>query len=269
MRYTVPSLDALCMSCPHRDSGMRRLPRTLLLISMLTLGAGSVTWADEVYLKDGTRLIGKVVSMEDGDLKVESPSINDEAELTIDWENVVRIVSEQPLRLDIVVRDDLAEHQIPETGRIEVTTLEDTERLPLNRVYAINRPKIRYKASLDLGGNSTSGNTQTSAFNVTSQVNVWTPHHLFLLEAKVNTASADGAQTAQNARGILGYLYKFTDRWAAGPLTLLEHDDFQDLRIRDSPGLLVAYKPLNRATHELLLGIGPAFVYQDFNLNPA
>ncbi len=52
---------------------MSVLLRTLVLISILMFGAGSVTWADEIYLKDGTRLIGKVVSMEDGTLKVESP----------------------------------------------------------------------------------------------------------------------------------------------------------------------------------------------------
>ncbi len=54
-----------------------------------------------------------------------------------------------------------------------------------------------------------------------------------------------------------------------GGFDLVETDQFQNLSMRNTGGLLLGYDILDREHHNLTIGAGPAGVYQDFTTDPA
>ncbi len=54
-----------------------------------------------------------------------------------------------------------------------------------------------------------------------------------------------------------------------GGFDLVETDQFQNLTLRNTGGLLLGYDILDREHHNLTIAAGPAAVYQDFTTDPA
>ncbi len=233
----------------------------------LALGFGGVTWADEIYLKNGDRLTGEIESMEDETLKVKVFFGDDDQTIEIEWKNVKRLVAEKPLDVELYPKGlEREEDKIYVTTRISVTTLEDAESLPLAQVEGINKPEVRYKANTSLGGNRTSGNTDTAAVNFSLDSTVWSKRHRGNLGFKYNFAQAEGRTTADNSRALLKYDYFVTKKMFGSVYQLFEQDKFQGLNLRSTTAAGVGRQFIDKSGHKLegLLGLGG--VYQDFEL---
>jgi putative salt-induced outer membrane protein YdiY len=89
------------------------------------------------------------------------------------------------------------------------------------------------------------------------------------LDGKYNRGQADGKDTANNGSFSVKYDYFLTPRVYVGALNLVEMDQFQDLSLRNTSGIILGYDILDREHHNLSIGAGPAAVYQDFTTDPA
>ncbi len=217
---------------------------------------------DEIILKNGMHLIGTIVSMEEKTLTVKTAYAGD---ISVQWDEVERLQSRAPLSVQVIEEEgDSDGDGFFKTSRRMMTTLGDSESLSLARVKTINIPKLRYKGDFDLGGNRTKGNTDTTAVNASTQNTIRTKRHRGLLSGKYAFASADGENTAKNARGMLGYDYFFTKKLFATAKEFLEYDKFQGLDIRSTTGLGLGYQFFDTPSHSLSVSIGPAFVYEKF-----
>ncbi|MFQ5993195.1 MAG: hypothetical protein ACE5NA_12225, partial [Nitrospiraceae bacterium] len=67
----------------------------------IAMNVGAVTWADEIYLKNGDRITGEIDSMEEGTLKVDVYMGDDDQTIQIEWKNVERIVAEKPFTVEV------------------------------------------------------------------------------------------------------------------------------------------------------------------------
>lgn len=217
---------------------------------------------DEISLKNGVHLIGTIVSMEEKTLILKTAYAGD---ISVQWEEVEHIQSRTPLSIQVIEEEEASDgDSFYETSRRTVNALGEKESLSLARVKTINIPDLRYKGTFDLGGNRTKGNTDTTAVNASTDNTVWTERHRGLLNGKYAFASADGENTAKNARGTLGYDYFFTKKLFANSYEFLEYDKFQGLDLRSTTGLGLGYQFFNTPSHSLSGSIGPAFVYQKF-----
>jgi len=217
---------------------------------------------DEIILKNGMHLIGTIVSMEEKTLTVKTPYAGD---ISVQWDEVEQLQSRTPLSVEVIEEEEDSDGDgFYQTSHTMVTALGDSESLSLARVKTINIPDLRYKGDFDLGGNRTKGNTDTTAVNASTENTIRTERHRGLLSGKYAFASADGDNTAKNARGRLGYDYFFTKNLFANSYEFLEYDRFQGLDIRSTTGLGLGYQVFDTPSHRLSVSIGPAFVYEKF-----
>ncbi len=153
--------------------------------------------------------------------------------------------------------------------RITRYTLGEDNAIRLEDVRAINFAQDDYRGYLSLGGNQSSGNTQTQALNVSGTLTYRVAGHRFILDGKYNRAEAGGENTANNGALNIKYDYFLARRFSVGGFNLAETDQFQNLRLRNTSGLLAGYDLLDRAHHNLTIGAGPAAVYQSFTNDSA
>jgi len=217
---------------------------------------------DKIILKNGMHLIGTIVSMEEKTLTLNTAYAGD---ISVQWDEVEHLQSRTPLSVQVIEEEEDSDGDgFYQTSRTMVTALGDKDSLSLARVKTINISDLRYKGNLDFGGNRTKGNTDTTAVNASTENTVWTERHRGLFSGKYAHASADGDNTAKNARGTLGYDYFLTRKLFATAKEFLEYDKFQGLDIRSTTGLGLGYQFFDTPSHSLSVSIGPAFVYEKF-----
>ena len=237
-----------------------------LLITLLTAIPFPVQ-AAVVVLKNGDRITGRIVKMESKRLEIDVPFSDI---IKIKWEDIQSITSERAMSVklygEVDMPEDAGERRL---DRLIVYTLGDGGPIRLEDVRAINFAENDYRGYISAGGNQTSGNTKTEALNISGNLTYRRLEHRYNLDGKYNRAQADGEDTANNAAFNVKYDYFLTRRVYVGGFNLAETDQFQDLNLRDTGGLLLGYDLLDREHHNLTLAAGPAGVYQDFTTDPA
>lgn len=220
-----------------------------------------------VVLKNGDRITGRIVKMQDKRLEIDPPFSDI---IKIKWEDIQSIRSERPMSVklygEVDLPEDVGERKL---DRIIVNTLGEDGAIRLEDVRTINFAENDYRGYISLGGNQTSGNTQTQAMNITGSLMYRISEHRYNLDGKYNRAQADNEDTANNGSFNVQYNYFLKRRVYVGGFDLVESDQFQNLSVRNTSGLLLGYDILDREHHNLSISAGPAAVYQDFTTDPA
>jgi len=237
-----------------------------LLIVVLTAIPLSVH-AAVVVLKNGDRITGRIVKMERERLEIDVLFADI---IKIKWDDVQSITSERPMSVKLYGELDLPENVGErKRDRLIVYTLGIDGAIRLEDVRAINLAEHDYRGYISAGGNQTSGNTETEALNLSGNLTYRRFEHRYVLDGKYNRAQADGEDTANNGAFNVKYDYFLTPRAYVGGFDLVESDQFQNLSLRNTGGLLLGYDILDREHHNLTIAAGPAAVYQDFTTDPA
>ena len=220
-----------------------------------------------VVLKNGDRISGRIVKMQDKRLEIDPPYSDI---IKIKWEDVQSITSERPMSVKLYGETELPEDAGEQRlDRIILHTLGDDGAIRLEDVRAINFAENDYRGYISAGGNQTSGNTQTQAMNISGNLMYRRVEHRFILDGKYNRAQADGKDTANNGSFSIKYDYFVARRAYVGALNLVESDQFQNLSLRNTSAIVLGYDVLDREHHNLSVGAGPAVVFQDFTTEPA
>ncbi len=236
-----------------------------VLFCLLSFGAAN---AAVVILTNGDKLTGTIVKMQDKKLEIDLDKTSDN--LTIEWEDVKSITSDEPLSIKLYGNVEIPQTISERVGdRLFLHNLEEGGPIRLEDIQSINQPLRDYSGSVTAGGNQTSGNTQTQALNLNGTLTYRVEEHRFILDGKYNRAQASHQITANNGAFSVKYDLFFTRRFYVGASNLTESDKFQDLAVRNTTALMPGYDLLNSEHHQLSLGAGPAIVYQDFTPEPA
>jgi putative salt-induced outer membrane protein YdiY len=239
----------------------------LCLFTALLLTISSPAHSAVVVLKNGDRITGRIVKMENKRLEIDLPSTGI---IKMKWEDIQSLTTERPMSVMLYGEVDLP----GDTGdsnlhRLTLTSLGEDGAIRLEDVRAINFAENDYRGYLSLGGNRSSGNSDTQALNISGNLMYRIAEHRFLLDGKLNRAEAGGENTANNAAINIKYDYFVARRFYVGGFNLAETDQFQNLLLRNTTGLVAGYDLLDREHHNLSVGAGPAAVYQDFTTDPA
>jgi len=252
-----------------RNSAVRcRLPAwTGFLAGVLLLLPWSVE-AAVIVLKNGDRITGLVVKMQDKELEIDPDYASEN--IKIDWDDVQSITTDRLMSIklhgDVEMPEDVG---VRVRDRIIVHSLEADGPIRLEDVRSINHAEQDYYGYLSAGGNQTSGNTQTQALNLSGSLTYRKDEHRFILDGKYNRAQADGEDTANNGSVNIKYDYFFTRRLFTRATNLTETDQFQNLTSRNTTGLGLGYDLLDSSRQRLSVSAGPAAVYQDFTTTPS
>ena len=274
MTLSHPFIPLRCYWCLRQrvKTGARRAsawPVLLLAVvtGLLLGGPLGVHAADVILLKNGDRVSGRVLLMEDTVLTVDT----DYADvIKIDWDDDDGLISENPLWVafhdGVIIPDGVG---VRDGDRLILFRLDRGGPVQLDKIKTINLFEMSYWGNIGLGGSATSGNTSTETINASGTLTVNKGWHRFILDGRANRGKADGEITAQNAALNTRWDYFLSKRAYIPFINFLEYDKFQDLSLRSTSIIGVGYDLLDHRTNFFTVGVGPTVVYQNFRFEPS
>ncbi len=240
----------------------------LSLVAMAWLLAGSVeaNAADVILLKNGDRVSGDIITMEDTVLTVDT----DYADvIKIDWEDVDGLTSDKPLWVAFhdgaVIPEGVG---VRDGDRLILFRLEPGGPIQLHKIKTINQFELSYRGNIGLGGSVTSGNTSTESINASGTLTVNKGWHRIILDGRANRGKAQGEVNAQNAALNTRWDYFLSKRAYIPFINFLEYDKFQNLTLRSTTIIGAGYDILDHRANFLTVAAGPTAVYQNFRSEP-
>ena len=239
--------------------------------------------ADQIVMKDGDRITGKIVKKAGQLLTVESKNFGT---VTLKWDDVAAINSDEPLH--VVIAGDRVLQGTVETkeDKVVISVPGEPESVLPSQVVAIRNSaeqrvyeRLLSPGLLDLWAIAgsfniagTKGNaeasTLTTPFNFVRASN--TSRTTAYFNSIRSTATVDGvsAQTAKAIRGGWAYSRNFTDRLFVNGFNDYEFDKFQALDLRVVLGSGLGYKVWRRENSRLDLLGGAAWNREKFGPPP-
>ena len=230
-------------------------------VSFVVLFAAAAS-ADEVRLKGGDRLTGRIVRIEKEQLIFETEFMG--KRLDIDWEYVECVSTDHDVA--VVLTDEqvlIGKISCPRPGafQLENKSLGLLKEIPFAELKAVN-PAV-YKGYFNFGGNYTSGNTDTAAANLSTRLEIRTKRHRFTADAKYNYGRSDGEESVKNGTGYLKYDLFLTEKVYSYAQTLLESDEFANLNLRATQGLGLGYQFYDTRRTNLYAEAGVSYYNED------
>jgi putative salt-induced outer membrane protein len=217
---------------------------SLLVLPFLVCAA----WADQVTLKNGDRVTGKIVKKDGAALTFKSDAFGD---VTIPWEKVAQVVSEEPLTVVLPGGKTVLGKVGTTENKLEVTTQAATESVAMAEVSAIRNAdaqkvyeRLQHPGLLnlwtgyaDLGVSLARGNadttTITTAMNATRATRIGKASVYFnQIYSTGKAVDGSSVKTAEATRGGWAYNRNLNPRLFVNLFNDYEYDLFQSLDLR-------------------------------------
>jgi putative salt-induced outer membrane protein YdiY len=243
---------------------MRALCGWFLLTLVLAAG---ISRADEVVLKNGDRISGKIVRMTGGKLLVKTEY--SEKPVEIDKTKVKSVRTDAPVELHLaggeVIRGKLETDQ---GGVITAKPGEGRGAVAINwdKVEAVNPPKSLWHGSVTVAATDQHGNTDRAAVSAAAEALRRSERDRFGLRFLYNYAEEDDVMSARNVFGAAKYDWFFTEKVYGYLSEELLSDEFRDLQLRSVTGAGVGWQVVERSDLAFAAEAGAAYVNEDFEL---
>ncbi len=209
-------------------------------------------WADQVTLKNGDRLSGRIIKSDTSALSIKSDFAGTVA---VQWDAVQEISSTQPLHVTSKDGQVLVGTLTTTAGKVEVDTREAGKVMLVKEairairsseeqtayeaeIERLRNPRLTdlWTGSVDAGLSLARGNAETTNYNLATEAARITSRdkisaHFSSLFAK-NKTNGKSQTTANAKRGGIRYDLNLSSRTFAFGFTELESDQFQRLDIR-------------------------------------
>ena len=246
-------------------------PAAALSLLLALLVTAPPALGDEIELANGDRISGQILSMEQGELRIETPYAGT---IAVQWDQVDTLSTEDPVQ--VVLSDETSlkgSTQSAEAGKMKLTMgrIVETVSFDLAEVQAIN-PKPEDKKAVKLSGrvnvglSSSSGNTETESYHVDGEIVARTEKNRYTAGIEYNREEDEDELTTKNYLGYAKYDHFLTQKWYAYANTLFEKDEFKELRLRSTIGTGMGYQFFESELTNLYLESGLSFVNEDLEV---
>ena len=245
----------------------KNLTLLLIIISAFLMSRNSL--ADEVRLRNGDKLTGQVVRMQEDKLILKTSYAG---EINIVWEEVASVKTDGSVK--VVLKDETALEgttEAVEDGKMKLDTgkLEAPATFSLADVKAINpepaRPvKITARANVNITNER--GNTDSDNYYFDGEFVARTETNRYKIGGELSKEDSDGITTSQNWLGYGNYSHFLNEKWYLYADTLFEHDEFKDLNLRSTLGAGAGYQFFETPLLNLSLSAGLAMVDENFDV---
>jgi len=247
------------------------IPVSLAVLLVLTLVAVLPVMADELLMKDGSRLLGKVLKKEDGTLEFETSYAG---VIKVNWDSVSELHAEEPVKVMLEDETTLAADSIMKTG--EATVLESgtgvtSQSVAPGTVAYINPEPwrtgegVKWTGRVNLDLDADRGNTDEDNFEADAETRFRRKHDRFTLKGQYERDSVDGTDTSRNWKQSSKYDYFLSEKLYAGALLAFEYDKFADLDLRTSVGPHVGYQFFESKELNLDTNVGVLYVDENYD----
>jgi putative salt-induced outer membrane protein YdiY len=243
--------------------------RTARAVAVALLCAGvapALAFGDEVRLRNGDRLTGKVAEASGGKLKVTGTKAGD---VTVDLKDVETFTTDGPVELRL--KDGtILRQRVRASDSAGTVTAEDGGAVELARVKSISTRGAHWTGAVVAGGLITRGNTNTDSLNLSIEATRRGADDRISASAGYifsRQADPDGPgknTTADNWFAAGKYDYFFSEKFYGFASLRAEHDTIAGLDLRLTPSVGVGYQWLERPDMNFNTEAGLAWVYEDY-----
>jgi len=236
--------------------------------TLAVLGCG-FAGADEVFLKNGSHIVGTVKGVEDGKLLVETPFAG---EIKISLDQVRGVETEAPtgVKLD---SGEVISGTLTIKGEEQMLTGEGVERsVDPFALVAVGDPlelsappEANWSGRAEFGLTADTGNTER--VDIKGRVNATrtAENDRLTLYLRGEYVTEDGDETKNEVVGGARYEHDITDRWFVFGRLELEFDEFEDLDLRTTVTGGFGYFVVNNDRHVFRLLGGLAYQHEEFD----
>ena len=245
--------------------GVIRCVFAALLVSL----PAQVASAAEFHLKDGTVVIGTIVSLVDGeDLVVDTEYMD---KVTIEWDSIVTARGTQIVEVELFNgRRELGTVKFDETGVSIIS--DDTLTVDPRDVFAMSEVNETFWEALqvytDLGMNLVRGNNQVTQVSFGGGIG----YDATDFETSISATTIINEQTAtEDTRRVTlsaNYTHRLPKGWEAIGLFQFESDEQQNLDGRSLFGGALAKRVVNQRRHRVEIYGGLAVNSEEFSGTP-
>jgi len=242
----------------------------ITLIFAATLLAGLPAMADELIMKDGSRLLGTVLKRDEGgtiDFKTSYAGV-----LKIKWTEVSELVADKPMTVLLENGETLKVMSARHTEKGMVTADEAgvIETLPMNEVAYVNPEPWRlgegwsWTGNLNLDLNYERGNSDKDEYEGDFTTTFRRIDNRLKFYGDYDREKSNNELTDEDWRLNSRYDHFVNKKFYYGATMGLEHDRPADLSLRTIVGPLIGYEFYESKAMNLDVAVGPLYVYEDF-----
>jgi putative salt-induced outer membrane protein YdiY len=241
-----------------------------IILSIAVILSVPAANADELIMRDGSRLLGEVVKRENNtlDFKTSYAGV-----IKIQWDQVAEVNTDKPM--EVLLVDDTIVSGTRITNNVDDLVVEGESGLPPQTlgqdiVDVINPEPWRkgegYKLSgrVNLAYSKQRGNTDKDETDVDGDLTWRRKYDRFLAFGELERDKTDDTLTTEKWKLEGAYNYFVTKKWYWGGFGRLEHDKFADLDLRTSVGPLVGYQWFESRKMNLSTSTGISYVDENF-----
>jgi len=244
----------------------------LVALVLLLVHCASPASADEVILKDGSRVIGKVRSKKDNTLEFKTSFAGT---INIKWNKVVELKTDKPQKVLLTNHELIPARVLRNT---EATTTVESEpgaapqEYEKSQVAFINPESWRMGKGFRFTGNVNAamqierGNTDKGELDFDGQATLRRLNNRLRFWGEAEIDRSEGEIIKRKWKANSEYNYFFANKWFMGVVLGFEHDKFADLDLRTKIGPLIGYQ-FFESDYELnlSLSLGPIRVIENYD----
>lgn len=245
----------------------------ILCLALYTLAAlllAHNTAADELLLRDGSRILGTVKKKEGNTLDFKTSFAGT---IKVKWEQVSELRTDQPAQ--VLLSNEAVISARVFTNTADSTTVQSEPDAPAHsfrpaEVAFINPEPWRlgqgskFSGRVNFALESQRGNTDEDEIDVDGHLLWRRKHDRFTLAGELEHDKNDGRTTADNWELSGKYDHFVTRKWFYGGYLFAEADDFADLTLRLGAGPGVGHQFFESEELNLSTELGLIRVYEDF-----
>lgn len=216
-----------------------RGPALILAIALVLIPA--LAGADEVTLKNGDKISGKLVGVRGGKLQIETTH---SGVVTIDWGQVAGVKTDAKARILLTTQETVEGVISPgENGMLKVQSEGAAQPVIVDpaKVKSLNEPPAQWHGMVDFAARATDGNTHNKGVVAQAEGIFETEEQKTLLKGIFRYASDSGDLNDQYGYGIAKYQHNILQDLYGYASFEVFHDKFKDIRIREVLSAGVGY----------------------------
>jgi putative salt-induced outer membrane protein YdiY len=241
----------------------------------LTLGFGSVS-ADELLLRDGSRLLGSIVKKDDGVLEFKTSYAGT---IKVKWTEIEEVRADEPFKVMLQNNEILMTTVIrntPDVVTLETGTQDEPATVELVQSdLALIKPEAwrvgegyKFSGRANLAFERDRGNTDTDELDLDFALTYRRMKDRFVangeLERDTDNQAEKDRTTTDNWK-LSGRYHRFiTKKWFWGGAVVLDADDKADLKLRALAGPTVGYQFFESRPMNLRMEVGIVGVHEEF-----
>lgn len=244
-------------------------------VVLLCLSAVTVVLGDEIVFKNGDRLSGKITSLGDGKMVIQTAEAGD---VKVDAAQVKSFSTDAPIELRLSDGTLLNRRVGPADGDGQVSLLGGLlgeQGVAIADIDAINPPTVQWLGDIKFGALLSRGNSSSETVSLginlarKTERDALTFGASYLYGRTKNRLTGLRTTTADNWQTELKYEYNFTKKFYGFADALLSRDRLAFLDLRFNPAVGVGYRWVKDPDLTFATEGGIAWVYETYtNASP-